>query len=97
MKYEILQLKKEHIRDYGFDSYGWAIKHGFNLDHYEKVYEGEFRDVTKDDNVVCEVLFERFNIERPADFKGHSLSVSDIIVLDGRKYYTDIVGFKFME
>lgn len=93
MKYEILQLKPEHRREYGFEHYDWAIKHGFSVDHYEKMYEGDILDI-EDDNVVCEVLFERFNIDRPADFKGHSLSVSDIIVLDGRKYYTDYIGFK---
>ena len=93
MKYEILQVKKDLIAKYGFDSYEWAMKKDFDINHYEKVYEGEILDIANDD-VICEVLFERFNISRPADFKGHSLSVSDIIVLDGRKYYTDRIGFK---
>ena len=40
---------------------------------------------------------ERFNIQRPADFTGHSLSVSDVVVLnDGstvKAYYVDSIGF----
>ena len=95
MKYEILQLTREHIRDYGFDSYDWAVKHGLSIDHYDKVYEGEIQDGFSD-MAVCEMLFEKFNIDRPADFRGHSLSVSDIVVLDGRKYYTDMIGFERM-
>lgn len=96
MKYEILQLKREHIGDYGFNTYGYAVKHGLNIEHYDKVYEGEITDEYSY-MTACHVLYEKFNLDRPEDFKGHSLSVSDIIVLDGRKYYTDIVGFKFME
>lgn len=95
MKYEILQLKRKHIGDYGFNSYGWAVKHGLNIEHYDKVYEGEIQDGFSD-MAVCEMLFEKFNIDRPEDFEGHSLTTSDIVILDGRKYYTDFVGFKRM-
>lgn len=42
-------------------------------------------------------IYERFNIQRPADFTGHSLSVSDVVVLnDGstvKAYYVDSIGF----
>lgn len=48
-----------------------------------------------------EDIFEYFNIRRPADFKGHSLSVSDIIVLESGKekgiYFVDSFGFKKVE
>ena len=44
-----------------------------------------------------ESIYTRFNIDRPADFKGHSLSVSDIVVLhqDGKDtaHYCDRFGF----
>ena len=43
-------------------------------------------------------IFTRFNIDHPADFKGHSLSVSDIVVLhrDGRDaaHYVDSIGYR---
>lgn len=47
---------------------------------------------------MLESLFSRFNMERPQDFRGHSLSVSDVIALklDGQVtcYYTDSFGFE---
>lgn len=47
---------------------------------------------------VLESLFSRFNMERPQDFRGHSLSVSDVIALklNGQVtcYYTDSFGFE---
>ena len=44
-----------------------------------------------------EEIFRVFNIEKPADFKGHSLSISDVVVLDGMAYYVDVYGFKRIE
>ena len=47
---------------------------------------------------MLESLFSRFNTERPQDFRGHSLSISDVIALklDGHVtcYYTDSFGFE---
>ena len=47
---------------------------------------------------MLESLFSRFNTERPQDFRGHSLSVSDVIALklNGQVtcYYTDSFGFE---
>lgn len=46
---------------------------------------------------VLEKIYERFNIDHPADFKGHSLSVSDIVVLNvsGKETacYCDSIGY----
>ena len=98
MKYEIWQLKHEHLRAYGFMDYEWACEHGFNLEHYEKVYEGEI-EVEENAARTLENLFTKFNIDRPEDFKGHSLSVSDIVVLGNNKlvcykFYCDSLGWK---
>ena len=41
-----------------------------------------------------EAVFQKFNIDHPYDFKGHSLSVSDVVVMDDKAYYVDSVGFK---
>lgn len=94
MKYEILQLKKEKLRAYGFEDYDWAIEHGFKEDDYEKTYEGEINSDGISNYMACELLFEKFNVNRPSDFKGRSLSVSDIVVLNGHKFYVESVGFK---
>lgn len=49
----------------------------------------------KSDNTLqqLENIFEKFNIERPEDFKGHSLSVSDVVVLKNEAFYVDSIGF----
>ena len=41
-----------------------------------------------------EAVFVKFNLDRPEDFKGHSLSVSDVVVMDDKAYYVDAVGFQ---
>ena len=43
---------------------------------------------------ILERVYRIFNIEKPADFKGHSLSVSDVVTLDGAAWYVDTFGFK---
>ena len=50
------------------------------------------------DGVTLEKLFYTFNIEKPGDFTGHSLSVSDVVTLDKggteTAYFVDSLGFK---
>ena len=92
MQLKIYQLKKENQRLYGFMDYNWAIKNNFKLDRYECVWEENI-----DSDTSLEEIFERFNVDRPDEFKGHSLSVSDIIDLEGNKYYVDDFGFKKVE
>ena len=47
---------------------------------------------------TLEGIYEKFNLERPADFRGHSLSVSDVVLIhDGEKntaHYVDSFGFR---
>ena len=64
------------------------------LDAYKKVYEGDFEEDNDYNLPVTEQLFIRFNLSHPKDFKGHSLSVSDIIIIDGQQYICDNFGFK---
>ena len=96
MKYEILQLKYEKHRAYGFMDYEWALEHGFSLDDYEKVYEGEIETGRYIEGTL-DNIFTKFNIDRPKDFKGHSLSVSDIVILNGEKFYCDSFGWKKLQ
>lgn len=90
MKYKILQIKNLRDCDYSFDGWKWA-KDKFNIDDYEEVYHGE----KEGDNpfAVLEDLFVEFNINHPIDFRGHSLSVSDVVELDGKHYYCDSCGW----
>lgn len=98
MKYELWQLKEENLRKYGFFDYDFAQKHGFNMNDYEKTYEGEI-DASMTCQATAERLFEKFNIDRPKDFKGRSLSVSDILILGDTKVklYCESVRFRLIK
>lgn len=68
-------------------------------DSYEMVYTGPLPHESSDnDLMILENLFIRFNLQHPEDFRGHSLSVSDVVVLrrenEIRSYYTDSFGFE---
>ena len=47
---------------------------------------------------TLEDIYTRFNTDHPEDFRGHSLSVSDVVVLHEKgsdtAYYVDSIGFK---
>lgn len=91
--YKLLQLTER--KDYRFMSYAYALKNGFDINDYEEVYEGDINVIDSvSDAITLELLFNRFNINHPADFTGHSMSESDIVILDGKAYYCDMVGFK---
>jgi len=94
MHYKIKQIKDIKNCDYSFEWWDWA-KEKFSLNDYEVVYEGEIQG--DDPNVVLEELFEIFNIRHPEDFRGHSLSVSDVVELDGVNYYCDSTGWVTLE
>ena len=94
-RYGIYQINSgQEERGYQFLSLEAAKEMGFTVDgkDYQMVYSERLRDATTLDN-----LFERFNIERPNDFTGHSMSVSDVIIMNrgGRltAYYVDSFGF----
>ncbi len=94
MKYQILQIKDFESCNYVFVNYERAVKYGFNLDDYEVVYEGTVEAINNDLYDTLEYLFYIFNCQRPIDFTGHSLSVSDIICVEDEYYYVDSCGFK---
>lgn len=71
-------------------------KYYYLMDDYNKVYEGEIDKATP--NTMADRLFTKFNVNRPSDFKGHSLSVGDIIEFRSgvEKFYLicDMIGWK---
>lgn len=89
-KYQILQLSHEAADDENicFCNLSFLHRKGFKVvrANYRQVYEG----VTE---LGLDGLYQKFNIDRPADFFGHSMSVSDIVILDGTAYYVDDFGF----
>ena len=93
--FSIYQLKGgNETLDYRFEPLDSIHRNGLSVksENYELVYEAPLTE--KDD---LESIYTRFNVDRPADFTGHSLSVSDIVVLhqDGKDtaHYCDRVGF----
>ncbi len=67
-----------------------------NYTDYDEVYSGEI-ELKNSDNAVLDEIYNKFNLDHPADFTGHSLSVSDVIVLSeddlDRAFYVDTFGF----
>ena len=84
---------------YQFVRFEDVAAHGnsIQLSDYNAVYTGPMPENTESGPFLNE-LFERFNIDRPADFTGRSMSVSDIIAIrkDGvvSCYYVDGIGFQ---
>lgn len=95
-KYSILQINYD-LQDAinkMFEDYEHVInKFGvIDLGDYNEVANGEIVSVNVD--TALEELFTIFNVRRPKDFNGHSLSVSDIVKIDDIYYYCDSIGWK---
>ena len=101
--YLILQLKDGlETADVRFESFARLEQMGKtpNPDHYEAVYFANtpayFYGMSNAD--ALEELYLPFNLKRPADFRGHSPPVSDVVVLNREgqagAFYVDRIGFK---
>ena len=92
--FTIYQLKDDVPVDFHFRPLEEIQGKGLAVDpaNYEKTYTAPLTPGT-----TLEGIFEKFNIDRPEDFKGHSLSVSDVVVLhqngQDTAHYTDSIGF----
>lgn len=60
-------------------------------DKYFQVYSSTIRGA--DEGHALEKIYYIFNMARPADFRGHSLSISDIVKLNENYYFCQSVGF----
>ena len=94
--FSIYQLKHgDETRDLRFEPYDRLQATGNVVDkaNYELVYSAELTPGTS-----LEDIYTRFNIDHPKDFKGHSLSVSDVVVLhqngQDTAHYVDSFGYK---
>ena len=94
--FSIYQIKGgDETRDFRFEPYDRLQAAGNVVDraNYELVYTAPLAPETS-----LEDIYTRFNIDHPKDFKGHSLSVSDVVVLhqngQDTAHYVDSVGFR---
>lgn len=98
-RYGIYQFKEGSFAEtYAFMNMNYIMDHNITIrkEDYELVYSAK---LYMNDSLAG--LYERFNINRPKDFTGHSMSVGDIIVVnDGEKlsaYFVDSVSFKELD
>jgi hypothetical protein len=100
--YEIYQMKGgEQYHYHRFESLESNKDAGLSVADYDLVYTSDWSEVSGDSvQQRLDSLFQRFNVDHPADFRGHSMSVSDVIVVteNGSKtaYYVDSAGFTEM-
>lgn len=82
-------------REYEFMDLNYIERHGYQVkkEDYELIYSDEMRY-----GDTLDSLYEKFNIDHPADYTGHSLSVSDIVVLNEngkvKAYFVDSISFR---
>ena len=94
-RYALYQLNTES-KDvpYEFMGMDFVKDHGMEVTaaDYKCVYSGIMQD-----SVSLDELYSIFNQNHPADFKGHSMSVSDVVIVnrdgDMKAYYVDSFGF----
>lgn len=100
-KYSIYQVKKgEEYSRLSFNSWNELKKFNlpFDKNNYEEVYGGYVSDVSRSRGrgVVLDNIYTKFNIDRPEDFRGHSITVGDVIVLEDNNvssaFYVDSFG-----
>lgn len=96
----IYQIRRGGELDaYRFMNYDYLQSKGVTpeRDGYDAIYTGGFMDYGNA-RTNLDMIYQRFNVDHPADFKGHSLSVSDIVALKQNGvvscHYVDNIGFR---
>lgn len=99
--FSIFQVKEGlETRNFRFEPLDRLQAAGLALkcENYQHVYTGKLNPGGEPAIETLEALYTKFNIARPEDFTGRSLSVSDVVVLrrDGQAaaYYVDRLGFQ---
>ena len=94
--FSIYQLKRDDKTvDLRFEPYDrlTAAGHTVDMANYDRIYTADLAPGTS-----LEDIYTRFNVDHPKDFKGHSLSVSDVVVLhqngQDTAHYVDSIGYK---
>ena len=105
--YGIYQLKHElELKQFRFEGTESLKRMGITKDNFDAikpenytlVYVGELSELQRQtQGATLEAIFEKFNLDHPEDFRGHSLSVSDIVVLhqngQNTAHFVDSFGY----
>ena len=96
----IYQIRRGGELDaYRFMNYDYLQSKGVTPERggYDAIYTGGFMDYGNA-RTNLDMIYQRFNVDHPADFKGRSLSVSDIVALKQNGvvscHYVDSIGFR---
>lgn len=96
----IYQIRRGGDLDaYRFMNYDYLQSKGVTPERggYDAIYTGGFMDYGNA-RTNLDMIYQRFNVDHPADFKRHSLSVSDIVALKQNGvvscHYVDSIGFR---
>ncbi|MCD7956154.1 MAG: DUF3849 domain-containing protein, partial [Lachnospiraceae bacterium] len=95
-RYAIYQINRDGPGDdYRFMNMDFVNQQGMTVrgSDYQLVYGGELVD-----GDTLESIYQKFNLNRPQNFTGHSLSVSDVVLLNRNgvvsAHYVDSIGFQ---
>jgi len=100
VKYKIYQLSNLQDKEQCKVAFkDWSdVKSKFNKDYYEEVYSGSLEsdlDVNVDECTaeILELIYSKFNANKPKDYKGRSLSTSDLVEINSKTYYCAWIGW----
>ena len=88
----ILQLPVKDDR--AFRSYDFITEHfgKVDMEGYKEVWQGLLPD-----EFTLEDIFEMCNCRHPRGYEGHSMSVSDIVIINGKRWFCNDIGWKEMD
>lgn len=102
---KIFQTKDSRVAFMPWNFLSDNIKKNFSLVKYDKVFDGDVN--TKEEDIqpdcihsILDYLFCAFNVgsyRQDAGYTGHSLSVSDVVYVNGNYYYCDSIGWKQLD
>lgn len=97
--YKLYQIKdRDEYHFVEFQPYSFLKEYGVTQEDYELVYEGPLSEIPGSGTQRLDALYEKFNLYHPEDYTGHSLSVSDVIVIteqgEEKAFFVDTFGFQ---
>jgi hypothetical protein len=94
LKFELYQVNAENRRGFAFEGLDFLkiVGETVKLERYDKVYAGERGYVTTPQ--FLEDLYTEFNMNHTKDFTGRSMSVSDLVSVNGNYFFCDSYGWK---